>query len=428
KDYVTFREKRLRGISKEDARLIILAWSKFGPKGLGGLSDLDFTTAVNRLYLAARSEEERDKNEGAFLGAMLRVRMGDTLKLHVKSLLLRLKERQINDSETLLDAFAYITAMHSEQLHILTKEILAETLSCKLSDVKKKITGPLGDEAAASTGGDRIFTRHRAIAEAAVEILSETFYIDFDEVFLELAEAAYRIHNKGLFLPYFAQWKFLSDHFLKKENKALAIRLDQTLLKIDPSDSRLISHLSRLLRETEQPDLSLRIFRDFDHSISGPARAFFYEWGVAEGVSKNDAIAIWLFAIALSDQIELKPIEKRTATMCLSGLAYNFFSLFESYNNQSFVEASGAAVQIGLVFPVLNEVDRHLFGLYGARSRAEGIHDVDLKTAFFRLNKGIINAWRQRETELAKWVMPVEKLTFKWLSKLLCLDDISYYQ
>lgn len=425
KDYATFDEKRLRGISEEDSKLIISAWSKFGPRGLGGLGSLDVPTAANRLYLAAKSEEERDKNEGAFLGAMLRVRMGDKLKLHVKSLLLRLQERKINNSETLLDAFAFITAMHSEQLHILTKEILAETLACKLSDVKKKITGPLGDEAAVSTGGDRIFTRHRAIAEAAVEILSETFHVDFDNVFLTLAEAAYRIHNKGLFLPYFVKWKFLSDHFLKKGNKALAIRLDQTLLKIDPSDSRLIVHLSRLFREAEHPDLSLKIFRDLDHGINGPARSFFYEWGVSEGVNNNDAISIWLFAIALSDQIELKPIEKRTATMCLSGLAYNFFRLFESYNNRAFAEACRAAVQVGFAFPALNQTDYHLFGIYDAKTRGEGIIDVNLRTAFNVINKGMINAWNQREAELAKWVMPVAELTFKWLSRLLGLDEVS---
>ena len=237
KDYVIYIEKRLRGITREDAEIIIKGWSQFGSKGLGELSGLDFNEAVSRLYLASKSEEEKYQNEGAFLGAMLRVRMGNELKHHVKALLLRLKERQLKN-ETLMDAFAYIAAMHSEQLFILTKDILAELLTCKLRDVKRKITGPLGDEAAASIGGDRIFTRHRAIAEATVEILSETFHVDFDEIFIELAESAYRIHCKGLFLPYFVRWKFLSDHFLMKGKTSLAIRLDKTLLKIDPSDSR----------------------------------------------------------------------------------------------------------------------------------------------------------------------------------------------
>lgn len=423
KDYVNFVEKRLRGITEEDAKIIVKGWSQLGSKGLGNLGNLELSEAANRLFLASKSEEDRYHNEGAFLGAMLRVRMGDALKLHVKSLLLRLKERHIN-SETLLDAFAYIAAMHSEQLPILTKEIMAEVLSCKLSDVKKRITGPLGDEAAASTGGDRIFTRHRAIAEAAVEILSETFHVDFDEVFLSLAESAYRIHHRGLFLPYFVKWKYLSDHFLQNGNEALAIRLDQALLKIDPSDSRLIVHLSRLLREAEHPDLSLQIFRDLDHGITGPVRGFFYEWGVAEGVNNNDALAICLFAVTLSDNVELKPIENRTATMCLSGMALNFHRLYESYNNRIFVEACRASVQIGLSFPSLNEVDKRLFGQYAAKCRNAGIPEFDLKTSISILANGITAAWEQKEAVLAKWVTPASGLTFKRVARLLGLEEI----
>ncbi|MDD2856511.1 MAG: metallophosphoesterase [Desulfuromonadaceae bacterium] len=423
KDFVSYEEKRLRGLTNEDAKLIVEAWSRFGNKGLGSLVGLSLNEAVSSLFIASKSEEERDQNEGAFLGAMLRVRMGDALKSHVKSLLVRLDERKINN-HSLLDAFAYIAAMHSEQLSILTKEILAETLSCKLSDVKKKITGPLGDEAAASTGGDRIFTRHRAIAEAAVDILSESFHVDFDEIFLELAESAYRIHHKGLFLPYFVKWKFLSEHFVANGNVSLAIRIDQALLKIDPSDIRLIVHLSRLLREADQPDLSLNVFRGLDHGVIGPVRGFTYEWGVAESVNNNYALGVWLFGIALSDQIEMKPIENRTATMCLSGIAMNSYRLFESYNDRIFIETCRAAVQIGLAFPKLNDTDKRLFGSYDRKSRAVGIKDVELKIAFDRMNKGIIAACGQKEAELPQWVTPATELTFKRISKLVGIEDI----
>ncbi len=423
KDYVIFVEKRLRGITIDDAELIVKGWSQLGSKGLGNLSGLEFKEAASRLYLASKSEEEKYQDEGAFLGAMLRVRMGDELKAHVKSLLLRLKERHLKN-ETLMEAFAYIAAMHSEQLYILTKEILAETLTCKLSDIKKKITGPLGDEAAASTGGDRIYTRHRAIAEAAVELLDDTFHVDFDEIFIALAESAYRIHCQGLYIPYFVKWKFLSDHFLSRGNTSLAIRLDQALRKIDPADTRLIVHLSRLLREARQPDLSIKLFRDLDHGLVGPVRAVFFEWGVAEGVSNNDALAVWLFGVALSDKIELKPVENKTATMCLSGLAMNLCRLFESYNNSIFIESCSAAVQLGLRFPLLNDMDRQLFGEYEAKCRAAGVKNGDLKIALQRLQKGIIAAWAQKEATLARWITPASELTFKRLGKLIGIEDI----
>jgi len=423
KDYVIYIEKRMRGITLEDSEIIVRGWSQFGSKGLGNLSGLGFNEAVDRLFLASKTEEERYQDEGAFLGAMLRVRIGDELKLHVKSLLLRLKEREVNN-ETLMDAFAYIVAMHSEQVFILTKEILAEILTCKLRDVKRKITGPLGDEAAVSTGGDRIFTRHLAIAETAVEILSETFHVDFDELFLELAESAYRIHCNGLFLSYFVKWKFLSDHFMRKGKTSLAIRLDQALLKMDPSDSRLIVHLSRLLREASQPDLSIKVFRDIDHGIVGQVRSFYYEWGVAEGVNVNDGLAIWLFGVALSDQIELKPVEAKTAKMGLSGLAKNFWRLYELYNNQSFIQSCAAAVQIGLSFPKLNETDKRLFKHHKGETEAKGIKNVDIRTAFQILDRGITSAWEQREATLAKWIIPASELSFKRLAKLIKIEDI----
>jgi predicted MPP superfamily phosphohydrolase len=423
KAYAKYEEKRLRGITLEDAELIIKGWGQLGSKGLGTLNGLDFKEAVTRLYYASKSEEEKYQDEGAFLGAMLRVRMGDELKSHVKALLLRLKERHVKNW-SLMDAFAYIAAMHSEQLYILTKDILAEVLTCKLSDVKRKITGPLGDEAAASTGGDRIYTRHRAIAEAAVEILSETFHVDFDEIFIALAESAYRIHFKGLFLPYFVKWKFLSDHFLSSGRPSLAIRINQALLKIDPSDSRLIVHLSSLLREAGQPDLSIRVFRELDHGVVGPLRGLFYEWGVAESVNNNDALAVWLFGVALSDKIELKPIEQRTATMILSGLALNFCRLFDAYNNRIFIEACGAAIQIGRKFPSLNVKDIRLFSINEDKSRAAGVHDVDLRDAFHILHKGINLAWEQKEAILANWIVSASELTFKRLAKLIGIEDI----
>lgn len=419
KEYVTYVEKRLRGITQEDAEIIIKGWSQLGSKGLGSLSGLDFKEAVSRLYLASKSEEEKYQDEGAFLGAMLRVRMGDELKLHVKALLLRLKERRVKN-ETLMDAFAYIAAMHAEHLFILTKDILAEVLSCKLSDVKKKITGPLGDEAAASTGGDRIFTRHRAIAEAAVEVLSDIFHIDFDEIFLELAESAFRLHYQGLYVSNFTTWHFLADHFIKKGKTSLAVRLDQSLLKIDPFDRYLIVHLSRLLRETGQPDLSVNMYRKTN--VQGD-RAFFFEWGVAEELLGNYALTVWLNGIAMSDKIEMKPIDNRQAKMCICKLTSNFFSLFESYSNRVFLEACIATIQIGRRFQI-NEIDRNLFDKYEAKCRAEGMQDVIFKTTVHKINLGLIKAWEQREVELSKWVLPAPELTFKRLTRLIEIEDL----
>lgn len=183
-------------------------------------------------------------------------------------------------------------------------------------------------------------------------------------------------------------------------------------------------HLSRLLREAGQPDLSIKVFRELDHGIVGKVRGFYYEWGVAEGVNNNDGLAIWLFGVALSDKIELKPIETKTAKMCLSGLATNFWRLYELYNNQIFIQACGAAVQIGLSFSILNVIDKRLFDTYKGKIEGKGIKNVDIKTAFHRLLRGIISAWEQREATLGTHVIPASELSLKRLAKLIGIEDI----
>lgn len=74
---VSFMERRMKGLDEPDARAIVDAWSKLGSRGLGKLSGLETEEAVSRLLEAARLEATT--SEGAFLGAMLRVRVGMAL-------------------------------------------------------------------------------------------------------------------------------------------------------------------------------------------------------------------------------------------------------------------------------------------------------------------------------------------------------------
>lgn len=168
--YTNFVTKHLRGLSSEDASLVIKAWSRYGKQGMGRLEKLNIQEAISQLVREAKSEAYAE--EGAFLGAMLRARLGEDIKAHVTALLLRLNERPAPGG-TLMQAFAYIAALHAENYLILSKDVLAEALGCKLRDVKRQIVGPLGEEAAATRIGQFILTRHRAIAETAVTVLSD---------------------------------------------------------------------------------------------------------------------------------------------------------------------------------------------------------------------------------------------------------------
>ena len=185
--YTQFKSIPIGGLTPIDAEMIIVAWGKYGDKGLGKLIGLDIKKSVDQLLDAAKAESAI--KEGAFLGAMLRVRYGEALKAHVLELLQKLETRP-SPVGTLLDAFTHIVALHSENKLFLTKPVLAKALGCTPSALAKTI-GALGYEAAVSPIGRYILTRHRAIAEAAKELIVSAFHVDFDEVYIDIVRSAW---------------------------------------------------------------------------------------------------------------------------------------------------------------------------------------------------------------------------------------------
>ncbi len=197
-----YHEEELRGLDDEDATLVIDAWTSYHEKGLGRLAGLSKDEAVKRLVAETRSEKSRD--DGAFLGALLRLRFGEELKKHVKKLLDRLNEQKIfpDKPNTLLLAFAYIAAMHAENKLFLSKLVLAKALGIERGQLRSKVLYPLGEEAAADVAGDIVFTRHRAIAETALDIIKNTLYYDIElnELYVDLVTTAEELAQIGHFV------------------------------------------------------------------------------------------------------------------------------------------------------------------------------------------------------------------------------------
>ena len=146
---------------------MVTAWSTYGKEGLKTLDGLELDEAASQLLEAAKSEEI-NSSEGTFFGAMLQVRWGEGLKSHIDNLLHKLERRSIGGGRTLKDAFAYIAAMHAENLPILSKDVLAAALHIPFGDLKRAVLTPLGEEAAIATTGQFVFSRHRAIADSAL--------------------------------------------------------------------------------------------------------------------------------------------------------------------------------------------------------------------------------------------------------------------
>ncbi len=336
----SFSRPRLKGISEEDAERFIDAWQAMGNEGLGKLKGLSAVEAKKRLVKSSRNEEINEPDEGALLGAMLATRYGDELHDHVRTMLRRLDTIPLYH-ETLLNAFAYIVAMHSEKLFFLSKPVMAQLYNCKEREVKKNILGPLGDEAASAVSGDIIYTRHGSIAKSARKILDEEFHYDFDELFIEMTQAAIEAKQKGEYIECFKNWKFISDHFMNWNN-TLAIRIDRKILEIDPFDAYMIVHLSKLYRKVNQPELAVQEFREVKYVVEH--RPFFCEWALAEANIGNKAASICLSAIALSDEAERKMIDKKNAHINLYSIALTFLELYRMYGTEIYFSAMVSAL------------------------------------------------------------------------------------
>ena len=415
RQYISFEEVLLRNLAKEDARKIVAAWSAYGKDGLQRLDGLDYDKAVQNLIDAARLSP--DSQYGTFLGAMLRVRWGEELEERIEKLLYRLQKQHIQGTEfTLMDALAYIAAPHAQDISILSKILLSKVLGISNTRLKNLVLGPLGEEAIIATTGKYIYTRHQAIANTTLKILSEKFYLDIDEFYVNLVRAAVKAFDANEYLPKKTEWIYLSSKVFSQGNQELGIRLAQIAHEVRPHDGYFIVKLAQLYRKAGHLEQSTQAFRSASKDVK-KHRGFYSEWGVSEGNLGNHAVDIWLSAYTLSDQHSRTPPDMRQAKISLSGLSSVFAELFDRYNQNDFSKSAGAAVQLGLS---LYPYDR---GLQNNQSRAQGygIKKTTPNEAMKQLEQGVVVAWKQRETEIEN-IPAATDFTYAGLKRLLSLD------
>jgi tetratricopeptide (TPR) repeat protein len=381
--YSTFYREELSGLDLEDARQIVHAWGQYGPSGLGQLAGQGEDEAAQRLVKEATRESE--VKEGAFFGAMLMVRIGDSLREHMKTLLDRLRGSTIRPGITLLDAFAYIAAMHAEGLAFLSRPVLAQALGLQIRELKPKILGPLGKEAAAVGAGRVLLTRHRTIARCAVEVLSELFYWDLDELYIDLVHAAILASNEQMYVPDLHYWRYeLPRHFQSAGREDLALQIGRKIVDADPNNTLTRVNLAKLYREAGASEEAIQLFWEHKSALD---RGAWFEWGVAEGEAGNNSLGALLSAFSLTDQASGPPPSNKNAKLALAGLGATFEKLFGAYNNRIFIEALGATAILGLSLPF--DAKAHYFEKYQRESRAEGVPEMDLDTAFDRFELAV---------------------------------------
>ncbi|MHB1081427.1 MAG: metallophosphoesterase family protein [Prosthecobacter sp.] len=343
--YSIFKEEKLRGLDDEDAMRIIDGWAEFGRAALGRLANLERDVAVRLLIDAAR--EEAKTPQGSFFGAMLTVRFGDDLHEHLKLLLQRLGTRIIPGGATLLDAVAYVAAIHSLNLEILSRPVLAWVLGCLPKELKRNVLLPMGEEAAATTTSQFVYTRHRRVAVAVLEVLSSAFGEDTDQYYEDLAGAALDAYHAGEYIPQLGGWRYdLAAKLSTIGRDDLAIRVSRAVLRREATNTKTMVKLASLYRDANSSEEAVALFRNYRGDVSDN-RAFFVEWALSESLDGDSGGAIGLFAHALSDECAFVPPDNRDSNTVLSILDSEFASLFELYNNRIFLEGRVAVATIG---------------------------------------------------------------------------------
>lgn len=411
-DYADLKIRKLRGISPEDAALVVAAWNRYGEKGLGKLEGLGLEEAKNKLVRFSKDEEAKnDSDEGAFLGAMLMTRYGDGLYSHIRDMLNRLQAVPLGTEGNLLEAFSYIVAMHSRKLYFLSKVVIAKVYNMEWGSVKKKILTPLGDEAACTVNGEMIFTRHISIAKAAWKILDEEFGVEFDKIYVDLARAALEAKRSGAFVAGLEKWRYLSKYFVE-DNASLAISLDQEILRLEPFNPYVMVHLSKSYRDVEQPEQAMEMFRSIGYELRH--RSLFCEWALVEAIMDNKAASVCLSAIALSDQAEEKQINVENACINLYSIAKTFFELFSQFRTEAYYQAGLAAICLGLK---INNGDKNIIKLvsrYKDQIKSEKMDHKGREWLRY-LEEGKDAAMGQKELDFQSWLPDLINLEYKGL-------------
>jgi hypothetical protein len=424
KQYVRVHERKMKGLTKEDAALIIQAWARFGQRGLGKLAGIPPDQAVEKLAAEAKLEGEAADQEGAFLGAMLRTRFGDDLTGHVLGLLQRLRDRKRLPRGTLLEAFAYIAALHAENYLILTRDVLARALNCPtLGFLKAQVLTPLGEEAAVGSGGNVILTRHRAIAECAVKLMANKFDIDFDDIYVEIVAAAHELKAQGLFVPNLDKYEALPGHFFQKSRYELGIKLALSLHKRIPENPHFAVNLAKLYRTVGDHEMAAKVYRNSLKSMVKD-RVFFRDWAASEVIASNWALVACLIAVSLSDDIESKLTadwSKRAFLVTSKAL----LSLFEEYQDNIFAHGCYAATLLGLQLTgVALDCTEELAQLQKQMVAREYPRSI-IQNPFAMLLAALKAAWKSVEITPPNWVKSPENLSFSRLKKLLRLESDS---
>lgn len=296
---------RVGGLSYPDAERFFDAWSALGGRGLGELAGLERQAGVDRLIKEVRLEAANRPGDGALLGGLLRTRIGDGMREHVRSLLKRFELRSKSKQQHLHRVFTYICAFHAEGLDMLTDQAIAWAVGLTVKDLRRRLVVPLGAEAAAAAHGALVTCRHREIARVAIDILVNEEGYHLQTTFAEILRAVEAGANRGSTVVAIERWRFgLAEHFLNSERPNFALELMEALSLESPDNSYFVTKRSFILRRLNDHLGALGLMSNSFGRVTltrDSTRAYFTEWSVASTRAGCPNLGIVMACLVLAD-------------------------------------------------------------------------------------------------------------------------------
>ncbi|WP_152351307.1 P-loop NTPase [Brachybacterium subflavum] len=265
--YLDYKSYRLKGLTHLDASSIVRSWEQLGERALGDLaSKPSFDAKVSELIRLSRSG---DGESSTLFGASLEIRYGGGLRSHVRELVLRL-------SDILSDAPSANSGVRESSLAYplflasipqiygnagVPKRVLARALALSKIELDTLVLRALGDEAPLSVSGSHVYARHRAIAEAIIDVSAEEGFSLGDAV-SRLVKAAVSLIEEDGYSPELIDVAYISRNIPDRELATLAAEAayDECPARLSYS-ARLSSSYRRADRVEDAIDLG-------EHAIS----------------------------------------------------------------------------------------------------------------------------------------------------------------
>jgi hypothetical protein len=426
---------RLRGLTHDDAVSLTSSWSAFGVEGLRALNALSEPEQQATALIDAVNDSGNNSGEGSFFGGLLAVRFGaDGLHSHVVTLLSRLKDRKIdNSNHTLYEALIHVAACHAVGIPGISEKILADLLGVQRDWVQTLVVKPLGEEAAAVRTAGHVSTRHGRVAAAILVAAEETFGTDIAEVWCAIVRQTVKTAKDVRIGNSYAKIVHAGPSLLRKlprqinskRRKDIAVAVANASIEADSNRLSFLVGLGKTYRNAKDYPAAVQVFRKYLKVLSSKVdyntdvRGYWYEWSVAEGSSgcevQHSIANVWLAGLSLADSPTIAPITVDDIKHICSGLGVAFGKLAEPRSDCPYALARRAAVYLGKQVKLDQKTLGYLNKHDNDATAINTPHPASIAQGIEWLKAAVSKAGRESQDPFLKALLKPEEVSFNML-------------